>query len=41
MEKNQIKAIIIVIEYRIVYSALKFMFEHLSYYFILNIHSVD
>jgi len=35
------KTIIIVIEYCIIYSALKFMFEHLRYYLILNIHSVD
>jgi len=41
MEKNQIKAILIVIEYCLVYSALKFMFERLRYYLILNIHSVD
>jgi hypothetical protein len=40
MEKNQIKATIIV-KYRIVYSALNFMFDHLRYYLILNIHFVD
>ena len=37
----EIKVIIIVIQYSILLSALKFVFEHLRYYLIRNIHSVD